>query len=122
MLTFLLYSKLYTGPNDNGQYVYSWLADMNVTDFRGDVSPLVHYLWRSSTLDPKAYIGIMQFGTETFHVKTGDQVTFDVKRVQMDVEYGTPKPSSAPRSASSFFGHGVLSALCLGVVALILFM
>lgn len=84
-----------------------------MTEFNSDLSPLVHYLWRNSTLDPEGYVGIMQFGSETFHVKPGNQVTFNVKQVHMDIEYGTPKLPDVPKPRSRFLGKVLSDLWCL---------
>lgn len=92
-------SSLYMGPNTNGQYVYSWLASSNVNNFDTDISPLLHYLWREKYISESNYLGVVQFGSETFHATSN--VTFSVRNFNMSIEAGTPKPTTSAATPSS---------------------
>lgn len=107
-------SKLYSGTNDNGQQVYSWLAQTNFSSVTTDVSPLVNFLWHNgnSSLDSSFYIGVMQFGTETFHVKSGSEVTFNASRVFLDVESSRPPPAAASAASRVLDVPVVLFTIC----------
>ncbi|KAH7082062.1 concanavalin A-like lectin/glucanase domain-containing protein [Paraphoma chrysanthemicola] len=83
---------LYQGPNDNGQYVFSWVSDANITDFDADISPLVHYLWRHGMVLAANYVGVIQFGTEQKHATSN--VTFSVDDFAMSATRGTPKAAA----------------------------
>ncbi|KAF1848128.1 glycoside hydrolase family 12 protein [Cucurbitaria berberidis CBS 394.84] len=89
---------LYQGPNDNGQYVFTWVAGSNKTYFEGDVSPLVHYLWRHGMILAANYIGVIQFGTEQKHAMSN--VTFSVDRFALDATRGVPKEAAGLTRAS----------------------
>jgi hypothetical protein len=41
---------------------------------RADYSPLIHYLWQFDYMPRDAFLGTLQFGTETFHAV--DEVLF----------------------------------------------
>ncbi|KAE8444317.1 hypothetical protein EG329_000627 [Mollisiaceae sp. DMI_Dod_QoI] len=62
---------LYSGANNNGQFVYSWLAPTN------------HKMISESN-----YLGIVQFGTETFH--SSSNVTFSAQDFNLSIASGTP--------------------------------
>ncbi len=79
-------SSLYTGPNGAGQTVFSWLAQTNLTSFHNDISPLFNYLVDHNLLPTSAYLGSVQFGTETFHATAN--VTFTASNFALDLEKG----------------------------------
>jgi len=87
------------GPNENGQYVYSWLASTVINDFDEDISPLIHYLWRHKYISESTYLGIVQFGTETFYATSN--VTFSTWNFNMSLTAGPPRPASASLHAPS---------------------
>ncbi|KAG4415011.1 hypothetical protein IFR04_011832 [Cadophora malorum] len=111
-LTFTLYS----GNNSNGQFVFGWLPSTNVTDFKEDFSPLVHYLWRHKLIDESLYLGIVQFGSETFHASSN--VVFSAHDYNLSVAPGTPSPdASDAASIVPDAGLGILSvSLILAVL------
>jgi len=74
---------LYQGPNGNGQFVYSWVASSNITNFDKDISPLLHYLSQNNLIPNSTYLGIVQFGTETFHATSN--VTFSAQDFSLKV-------------------------------------
>jgi len=90
-------SSLYQGHNSNGQYVYSWLASSDLTSFNADISPLLHYLWRHSYIHEANYLGIVQFGMETFHATSN--VTFSATDFDISIYQGDPAPD--PNSAAT---------------------
>ncbi|KAF2134356.1 glycoside hydrolase family 12 protein [Dothidotthia symphoricarpi CBS 119687] len=83
---------LYQGANDNGQQVFSWLSNSNKTEFEGDLSPLVHYLWRHGFVLAANYIGVIQFGTEQKHATSN--ITFSVDEFSIGATRGTPKAAA----------------------------
>jgi xyloglucan-specific endo-beta-1,4-glucanase len=85
----LSHSALYTGPNGNGQTVFTWLAGSNITTFSKDISPLFNYLTQHDLLPNTTYLGIVQFGTETFH--STSNVTFSASDFSMKVVQGEKK-------------------------------
>ncbi|PVH71425.1 glycoside hydrolase family 12 protein [Cadophora sp. DSE1049] len=104
---------LYSGSNTNGQYVYGWLASTNITDFNEDISPLLHYLWRHKLIDDANYLGIVQFGTETFHASS--DVVFSAYDYNLSIAAGTPSPDLSAAAVT-------VPDMCLGIfsVSLIL--
>jgi xyloglucan-specific endo-beta-1,4-glucanase len=64
------------------------LAPYNLNDFDSDISPLLHYLWRQKYIDESNYLGIVQFGTETFHSLSN--VTFSVRDFNISIHSGRP--------------------------------
>ncbi|KAH7371627.1 concanavalin A-like lectin/glucanase domain-containing protein [Pyrenochaeta sp. MPI-SDFR-AT-0127] len=105
--------KLYQGPNDNGQHVFSWVASSNLTEFEGDLSPLVHYLWRHGLVLAANYIGVIQFGTEQKHATSN--ITFSVDRFTIGAIRGTPKAAAGP--AKKIPQVAILCTLTIIVVA-----
>ncbi|KAF8859736.1 concanavalin A-like lectin/glucanase [Acephala macrosclerotiorum] len=84
---------LYSGSNNNGQFVYSWLAPENITNIDDDISPLLHYLWWHNKISESNYLGIVQFGTETFH--SSSNVTFSAQDFNLTVASGNPPTDSS---------------------------
>lgn len=65
------------------------MAGSNRTRFEGDISPLIHYLWRSGLILATNYIGVIQFGTEQKHATSN--VTFSVDSFAMGATKGKLK-------------------------------
>lgn len=107
--------SLYTGPNGNGQTVFSWLATSNITNFNFDVSPLLDYLTSHNLLPETTYLGSVQFGTEAFHATSN--VTFSASNFNLDVTKGIKKASMAMGGVApnlaliAFLGLGGMMAL-----------
>ncbi|KAH7382006.1 concanavalin A-like lectin/glucanase domain-containing protein [Cadophora sp. MPI-SDFR-AT-0126] len=99
---------LYSGSNSNGQHVFGWLASPNMTSFKGDISPLLHYLWRHKLIDDANYLGIVQFGTETFH-STSD-VVFSAHNYNLSIAAGMPSPNASPAATN-------VPNSCLGIIS-----
>ncbi|KAF9245485.1 CAZyme family GH12 [Penicillium roqueforti] len=77
---------LYTGQNDNGQLVLSWVADTILERFTGDIYPLITDLYNleGSTYPAKDdYLGSLSFGTETYSVD--HNVTFWAEEYKIDI-------------------------------------
>lgn len=84
-----MFSTLYQGSNDNGQYVFSWVAKSAQTVFDGDISPLVHYLWRNGLVLAANYVGVIQVGTEQKYATSN--VSFFMGDFAISATEGTPK-------------------------------
>ncbi|KAK4099016.1 glycoside hydrolase family 12 protein [Parathielavia hyrcaniae] len=82
---------LYYGMNQRGTAVFTWVAGSNQTSFAGDVSPLLHYLWQNGFVSPASHVGVVGFGSETFHA--AGNVTFSSLRYQVQV---LPGPAPTP--------------------------
>lgn len=76
-------SDLYTGANQFGQQVLTWLANDNVTEFTGNVGPLVRDLEQYTGPKDSDYLGYVAFGTETLYADTN--ATFYVPTLEIDV-------------------------------------
>lgn len=88
---------LFSGDNDAGQTVHSWLAHSNVSDFTADVTPLLTYLTDHALIESDAYMGILQFGSETFHSTAN--VTFDVTSFDLNVTSTNASANAAAANA-----------------------
>jgi hypothetical protein len=90
-------SNLYQGTNERGQQVYSWMADTNTTSYFSDISALVQTLASDSGngFSMNDYMGLIRFGTQTYHTKTNTPVTFTAHVMKLEVIQGTPKPLDA---------------------------
>lgn len=104
---------LYSGPNGAGQFVYSWLASSNVTTFNSDISPLLHYLTGNNMISNSSYLGIVQFGTETFHAESN--VTFTAQNFAMSINSAKAKKSAASGPILPSLSVALLLA-CSGVM------
>jgi hypothetical protein len=80
-------SKLYSGT-DNGKTVYTWLADRNMTTIYSDVSELAHSLPIKNI--ENYWLGVMRFGTGTYHTKPNTSVTFGTQVMQLEIVQGLP--------------------------------
>jgi xyloglucan-specific endo-beta-1,4-glucanase len=69
------------------------MASSNRTEFEGDLSPLVHYIWRHGMVLASNYVGVIQFGTEQKFATSN--VTFTVNEFSMNVTRGEPKEAAA---------------------------
>ena len=65
----------------------------------GFFNPLIHYLWRQKIIDESNYLGIVQFGTETFH--STSNVTFSAQDFNFTIHQG--KPASETSLSSGRF-------------------
>lgn len=82
--------ELYSGQNDLGQKVHSWVAKEPAEKFHGDIFELVKLLLENDNpAYPNAddYIGTLQLGTEAYRTKSATSfVTFHVPQLAIDVE------------------------------------
>jgi xyloglucan-specific endo-beta-1,4-glucanase len=110
-------STLYQGPNDNGQHVFSWVANSNQTMFEGDISPLVHYLWRNGLVLSANYIGVIQIGTEQKYATSN--VSFFMGDFSINATKGTQKSAGngISKGSPSVF---IVYALCALVLLFLL--
>jgi Glycosyl hydrolase family 12 len=67
--------SLYHGWNQQGQHVFSWLAQENVTSTKADYAPLLKYIVDKGLLSGALYLGQLEFGTEVMHA--GETTTFE---------------------------------------------
>ena len=100
---------LWSGTNPHGTNTFSWLApvdgDLGYVD--ADYSPLVHYLWQLGMVPADAYLGRMQFGSETF-TSGGEKVTFAVNGWDFGVKginSSTAAPLVVPSNSSGAAGR-----------------
>ncbi|KAI9887880.1 MAG: hypothetical protein M1823_000268 [Watsoniomyces obsoletus] len=105
--------QLFRGSNDHGQEVFSWVSNRNITNYRGDLSPLIHYIWREGWIEDTVQLGVFQFGTESLHTANRREITFDAQRVKMHLEPGEPKPliTSAGTSSRARAQHVFLASV-----------
>ena len=78
-----LYSDLYSEVNGFGQTTFTWLAATNITDFNGDVGPLINGLEAYGGPKPTDYLGYVAFGTEAFHAT--QNATFYNSKLELKV-------------------------------------
>lgn len=79
----LQHSDLYTGANDYGQTVLTWLSDGNTTAFSGNIGPLVQDLDTYAGPSGTDYLGYVAFGTETLYADMN--ATLYVPTLKLDV-------------------------------------
>lgn len=91
-------STLYSQPNGAGQDVYTWLASGNITSFDEDISPMVLYMVKAGIINSTEYLGIVEFGTETFH--SSANVSFSVTDYNLSISSTSNTPVSTPFSST----------------------
>jgi hypothetical protein len=69
--------SLYHGWNAQGQHVFSWLSESNMTSTDADYSPLLRYIWQKGLLSGALWLGQLEFGFEVMHA--GEQTVSEVK-------------------------------------------
>jgi hypothetical protein len=121
-------SFLYQGFNNNGQNVFSWLPENNVTKVDSDFSPLLHYLWQFSLISPDVYLGSVAFGTETFFAY--EKTIFSASDYLLNVTVNSTQainplstPTPTPKSASmkmQVSRRGVMLWLIVWALALLM--
>lgn len=81
-------STLYSGKNSRGTSVYTWVSPSNETAFDEDISPLLQYLWRNELVSADARLGLVEFGSETYH--SGGNITFSAVDFSLGIWKGDP--------------------------------
>ncbi|KAK0661860.1 Xyloglucan-specific endo-beta-1 [Lasiodiplodia hormozganensis] len=76
---------LYQGSNANGQTVFTWYPDRNLSSIDVDYFPLLKALRSESYIPTAAYVGRYQWGSETKHSAENQNITFIVNTLTMDV-------------------------------------
>ncbi|KAL1623648.1 hypothetical protein SLS56_008169 [Neofusicoccum ribis] len=77
-------STLFEGPNANGQTVFTWYPDRNLSSISVDYLPLLETL-RGAQIPSTAYVGRYQWGSETKHSAANQNITFIVNTLTMSV-------------------------------------
>lgn len=75
--------SLYHGWNQQGQHVFSWLAQQNITSTDADFAPLLKYIWNKGLLSGALYVGQLEFGTEVMHA--GEETVFEASNYSLRV-------------------------------------
>lgn len=76
-------SDLFTGANQFGQNVLTWLASDNTTEFNANVMPLVTDLEEYTGPRSSDYLGYVAFGTEALY--SDSNATLYVPTLEMNV-------------------------------------
>ncbi|KAF2085971.1 glycoside hydrolase family 12 protein, partial [Saccharata proteae CBS 121410] len=74
---------LFQGNNANGQAVFSWVPETNLSSIDTDLYPLMSYLLDGGYIPDSIYLGRMQFGSETMH--SSQNMTFMVDYLEMNI-------------------------------------
>lgn len=101
-----------------------------MTAFELDVAPLFGYLWEKEGIPGDVYLGVVQFGTETFYSQT--QMNFSMSSFEARIERtipdaaGTGQPTATLPVATVVSGGSTIRAdgfelglLCLTLVAVL---
>lgn len=91
--------SLYNGWNAQGQHVFSWLSDHNMTRTDADYSPLLRYLWEKGQLSGALYLGQVEFGTEVMHA--GLPTTFSASNYTLMIYREGDKDDPDPKTTST---------------------
>lgn len=95
--------RLYHGYNIQGQHVFSWLADQNVTSTNADYAPLLKYIVDKELLSGALYVGQLEFGTEVMHA--GMETVFEARnytlKVVRDGDPDAPKPTNSSSNSTA---------------------
>ena len=84
------FSTLYNGTNSNGQKVFSWVSNTNLTSLNEDISPLIYFLPHHGLVPFDTYLGTIDFGSETFFAS--QEVNFTVSHFSASLQ--TPSNTS----------------------------
>ncbi|KAH7213227.1 concanavalin A-like lectin/glucanase domain-containing protein [Fusarium redolens] len=77
---------LYYGKNQRDHHVLTWVPHEDVddiTEFDEDVSPLLEYVWRNGLIANSTYLGIVEFGSETW--QSSANVTFSTASYSLTI-------------------------------------
>lgn len=91
--------SLYNGWNAQGQHVFSWLSERNLTSTDADYSPLLQYLWKKGRLSGALYLGQLEFGTEVMHAGLG--TTFTASNYSLALYREGDKNDPDPKTTST---------------------
>jgi hypothetical protein len=61
-----------------------------ITNFDEDVSPLLEYIWRNGLVPKTSYVGLIEFGSETWH--SPEVVTFAARDFRMLIDTSGAAP------------------------------
>lgn len=86
---YIFSSSLYTGENQLGQYVLTWIASDTTEKFTGDLSPLINgvvdlQVTNAKTPSDSDYLGYMSMGSEAY--SSDREVTFHVPELAVDIQ------------------------------------
>ncbi|KIV99014.1 uncharacterized protein PV09_09243 [Verruconis gallopava] len=93
--------ELYKGKKTNGQSVLTWQAANPVRQFQLDVLSFLRLLQTNEVLAPELTLGVVEFGTETFHAD--ENVTFSGSNFSMELSSNASATSAQPFSSSGAF-------------------
>ena len=95
--------RLYDGYNLQGQHVFSWLAEKNLTSMDADYGPLLKYMWTNDLLNGTLWLGQLEFGTELMHAAatTVFNATMETLRIFRPGEPGAPHAANTTSVTSS---------------------
>lgn len=96
--------SMYQGFNAQGQHVFSWLAERNMTSADGDYSPLLKHIWQKGMLSGALWLGQLEVGFEIMHA--GEETISEVKpgytmRIIRDGDPDDPGPSTSSSTSSA---------------------
>ncbi|KAL0939838.1 Endoglucanase cel12A [Colletotrichum truncatum] len=80
--------SLWYDTNQREQKVFTWVTrnGEDVNEFDEDVTPLFNYVLESGEIDKESWLGLVEFGTETWHSK--GNVTFSAAHFSMELDNG----------------------------------
>lgn len=103
--------RLYNGFNAQGQHVFSWLAEKNLTSVDADFSPLLKYLYQKELLSGSLWLGQLELGTELMHsaADTVFNATIETLRIVRGGDadaasattFGSSPPTAAPTTSQA---------------------
>lgn len=96
--------SLYHGFNAQGQHVFSWLSERNMTSTDADYSPLLKYIWQKGLLSGALWLGQLEFGFEVMHA--GEPTVSEVQpgynlKIIRDGDPDDPAKSTSTTSSST---------------------
>lgn len=72
------------------------------------MSPLLQFLWTNDLVSKRAYLGLVGFGTETWHSK--GNVTFSARKYGLNVLVGPPPVLDLPPAPDCLTNSGAIAA------------
>ena len=109
-----------SGPS--GQNVLTWFPDGNYTHIAHDFSPLVRHLIENKLVPPKAYVGTVALGAESFF--SAEPITFTAKSLSLVIGNNSTVNPALVGSCRSLAGklgpQGLVSLVGIGLSVLLL--
>ncbi|KAF6829120.1 glycosyl transferase [Colletotrichum plurivorum] len=110
--------SLWYDTNQRDQKVFTWVTrdGSDVNEFDADVAPLFKYVLESGEIDKESWLGLVEFGSETWH--SPDNITFSAANFAMELDNGDDGSGSGSGSGDDEEdAAGIVGVSALAVIA-----